>query len=264
MSDTPAQDTVSLDALRRDIDAADEEMHRQLIHRGEVIERLIDAKRLSANGGAAFRPDREAAMMRRIAARHTGSLPLSTVEHIWREIIGTFTQLQAPYRVLAARAADPAMRDLLRYYFGFSSPLVGAASNREAIDTVARTGTDLAVVALDDPLEERWWESLTPSADAPGFGAKVIAYLPFLPLQSGLDLPRAVVIGPKNVEAPDDLHLYAVDLADTGSIDGLGTILARSAAAALIAAPRDPAGFGKTTTLQSHWLGCFAKPTDWT
>ncbi len=264
MSDRPdpnrTQDVVSLDALRREIDAADEEMHRQLIHRGEVIERLIAAKRLAANGGAAFRPDREASMMRRIAERHAGRLPLSTVEHIWREIIGTFTQLQAPYRVLSARADDPRMRDLLRYYFGFSSPLVAVASDRDAVDTVARTGTDLAVIGLDDPLEERWWGGIDLSDAAPAAGAKVIAYLPFLPLSNGLDLPRALVVGPKNVDAPTDFHLYAVDAA---SADSLGRVLGRSSNTALVASPKAPQDLA-TAGNTSRWLGSFAAPTYWT
>src|ERR671926_867882 len=75
--------------------------------------------------GGAFRPAREAEMMRRLAARHKGPLPLDTVESIWRVIISTFTYLQAPYRVHADVAAgDPAMRDAARFHFGFTVPFV--------------------------------------------------------------------------------------------------------------------------------------------
>lgn len=267
------QDATSLDALRRDIDAADAEMHRLLIHRGEVIERLITAKKLGAAKpgvpGSAFRPDREADMMHRIAARHSGQLPLSIVEHIWREIIGTFTQLQAPYSVHAARAAEPRMRDLLRYYFGFSSPLVAAESNRAAVEAVARSGTDLAVVAVDDPLEERWWSGLAASGNAgsnSGPGAKVIAALPFLPPDTRLDLPRALVIGPADVDAPTDLFLYAVASdADASAKPPTGpsdTVLSHGADTTLVASQVTPADFAGSHP-GAQCLGSFAKPPSW-
>jgi len=269
MSDTPPPDASSLDALRREIDAADREIHRLLIHRGEVIEQLIAAKKLSAGGGSAFRPDREASMMRALAERHRGQLPLSAVEHIWREIIGTFTQLQAPFRIVSAKAGDPAMRDLLRYYFGFSAPLAGVDTNRAAVEEVARTGTDLAVVAVDDPLEERWWRGFSLD-DGATKGAKVGAYLPFLPLKPGLDLPKVLVIGPADVSSPDDLHLYAVagepPAAETGPS---GTTLSRDGDLSLVASPLAPAAFvtdfanAAPGVEQPEWLGSFARPLQW-
>jgi len=254
-------DSASLDDLRREIDAADAEMHRLLIHRGQVIEQLIAAKRLGADGkgarGAAFRPDREADMMRRIAGRHSGQLPLSIVEHIWREIIGTFTQLQAPYNVYSAAAAEPRMRDLLRYYFGFSSPLVEAESDSAAVEAAARSGADLAVVAIDRPQSEPWWRKL---AHPDGPGARVIAALPFLPLDERLDLPRALVIGPANVTAPTDLYLYAA--AADAETSGGETVLSRGADGSLIASELDPAEFGKAHPA-AICLGSFARPLNW-
>lgn len=269
-ANSPEQDGASLAALRQEIDTADQEMHRLLMHRSQVIEQLIEAKKLGPRG-AAFRPDREASMMRRFAERHSGRLPLSTVEHIWREIIGTFTQLQAPYRVLSARADDPRMRDLLRYYFGFSSPLEVTATNRDAVATVARTGTDLAVVALDDPLEENpdenWWRALEVPANAgdDGVGAKVIAALPFLPLTGGLDLPPALVIGPQNVDAPTDFHVYAVILGADAPTEGLGRVLSRETGIAVIASPLAPEAFegAAPEEAEPEWLGSFAEPPVW-
>src|SRR5690348_11044046 len=98
MPETGENNPRALTSLRDKIDAIDAEMHRLLIERGTVIDALIAAKG-TVRPGAAFRPGREADMMRRIAARHGGALPLATVEHIWREIITTFTRLQAPFDV---------------------------------------------------------------------------------------------------------------------------------------------------------------------
>ena len=69
--------------LRREIDRIDESMHRLLMERGDIIDRLISVKR-TQDTGSAFRPAREAQMMRRLVERHRGILPLDTAESIWR------------------------------------------------------------------------------------------------------------------------------------------------------------------------------------
>ncbi|PIK70598.1 hypothetical protein CS379_23815, partial [Methylobacterium frigidaeris] len=74
MTSTPPAD---LAALRADIDRIDSAMHDLLMERGRIIDRLIAVKKTSASGSA-FRPGREASMMRAIAERHTGLLPLDT------------------------------------------------------------------------------------------------------------------------------------------------------------------------------------------
>ena len=58
--------------LRRDIDRIDEAMHRLLMERGDIIDRLISVKQTQETGSA-FRPAREADMMRRLVERHTAS-----------------------------------------------------------------------------------------------------------------------------------------------------------------------------------------------
>src|SRR5919107_4456805 len=95
--DAPAP---SLADLRQEIDRIDETMHRLLMERGKIIDRLIAVKKTSESGSA-FRPGREASMMRALAERHEGLLPLDTVESIWRVIIATFTYVQAPYGIHA-------------------------------------------------------------------------------------------------------------------------------------------------------------------
>ena len=62
-----------LAAIRATIDRLDAEMHARLIERGSAIGALIRVKGTS-RPGAAFRPGREADMMRRLVARHEGAL----------------------------------------------------------------------------------------------------------------------------------------------------------------------------------------------
>src|SRR5829696_10341248 len=101
----------SLTELRREIDRIDESMHRLLMERGDIIDRLIAVKG-TQESGSAFRPAREADMMRRLVERHKGILPLDTAESIWRVIIATFTHVQAPFAVHAdLSAGDAHIRD---------------------------------------------------------------------------------------------------------------------------------------------------------
>src|ERR1700682_1017347 len=126
----------SLAELRREIDRIDAAMHALLIERGEITDRRIRAKR-TQESGSAFRPAREADMMRRLVERHRGILPLDTAEGIWRVIIATFTYVQAPFSVHAdLSAGEPAMRDCARFHFGFTVPFMthmGAAGVVAAI-----------------------------------------------------------------------------------------------------------------------------------
>ena len=90
----------SLQELRKEIDAIDAQVHSLLMARGDIIDRLISVKQ-TQEVGSAFRPAREADMMRRLVQRHRGILPLDTVESIWRVIISTFTYVQAPFSIHA-------------------------------------------------------------------------------------------------------------------------------------------------------------------
>ena len=113
----------SLADLRKEIDRIDEAMHKLLIERGDIIDRLISVKRSQDTGTSAFRPAREAEMMRRLVKRHKGILPLDTVESIWRVIISTFTYVQAPFSIHAdLSAGDALIRDSARFHFGFTVP----------------------------------------------------------------------------------------------------------------------------------------------
>jgi len=164
----------SLDELRKEIDAIDEQMHLLLMQRGDIIDRLIQAKQTQETGSA-FRPAREASMMRRLVQRHRGILPLDTVESIWRVIISTFTYVQAPFAVHAdISVGESAMRDSARFHFGFTVPYASHFSASAAVEAVARSRGDLALVSATSG-RNPWWIALE------GKGApKIIARLPFV------------------------------------------------------------------------------------
>jgi chorismate mutase len=176
MPKPPRPNEPSLTDLRRDIDRIDAAMHELLIERGEIIDRLIAVKK-TQESGAAFRPAREAEMMRRLVERHHGNLPLDTAEGIWRVIIATFTYVQAPFSLHAdLSAGDALMRDSARFHFGFTVPFVPHMGAASVVETVSRSKGDLGLVpAFAIAGAGPWWAALEFDA-AP----KIIARLPFV------------------------------------------------------------------------------------
>lgn len=171
---TPPPAPPSLDTLRKEIDAIDAQVHGLLMQRGDIIDRLIAVKQ-TQEVGSAFRPAREADMMRRLVQRHRGILPIDTVESIWRVIIATFTYVQAPFSVHADLSlGEPAMRDSARFHFGFTVPYVAHFSAVAAVEAVARSKGDLALVSATSG-RAPWWIEL----EAHG-APKIIARLPFI------------------------------------------------------------------------------------
>ncbi|WP_395697302.1 chorismate mutase [Methylocella sp.] len=222
--------------LRVEIDCIDSQMHRLLIARGEIIDRLIEAKARqtgAVEGASAFRPGREADMMRALVSRHTGHLPLDTVESIWRIIISTFTYVQSPYAVHAdVSAGDAQMRDCCRFHFGFTVPYVPETDAAAVIAAVAASRGDLGLIPVG--ARDGGWRALRAS-DAP----KIIARLPFVERPDHpAGLPLFVVARPLKEAAVRDSVVYDVDCAGAEAPDAAR---AKAAGAEILARGEDGA-----------------------
>lgn len=193
--------------LRVDIDRIDASMHELLMERGRIIDRLIAIK-ARQGGGSAFRPAREAAMMRALVERHRGLLPLDTVEGIWRIIISTFTFVQANYSVhVDMSRGDSPMRDSARFHFGFTVPCIAHHSAGGVIEAVARGSGDLGMFALDGGVGA-WWNRLCPA-----FAPKIIARLPLVERPDHpAGMPVFVIAKPLAEGAARDIVIESVSL----------------------------------------------------
>src|SRR5437764_1157346 len=239
MAKLSVSDTSSLAELRQEIDRLDEAMHGLLMQRGQIIDRLINAKQQTDESGSAFRPAREADMMRRLVERHKGILPLDTAESILRVIIATFTHVQAPFSVHAdLSAGDAMMRDSARFHFGFTVPFVAHVGAAAVVAAVSESKGDLGLVPASAAAGgSAWWNALEFDA-AP----KIIARLPFL---ERADHPAALPVFVVSRAAPDamvtEVEMWSVRVA------GWSTKAAKALAALadVIAAP-DTAFDGST------------------
>src|SRR5437660_10568873 len=138
---------------------------------------MLIATKMTAESGSAFRPAREADVMRRLVERHKVILPLDTVESIWRVIIATFTYVQAPFSLHAdLSAGDAGMRDSARFHFGFTVPFVPHMGAASVVAAVSDSKGDLGLVpAFSMAGAGAWWSALEFDS-AP----KIIARLPFV------------------------------------------------------------------------------------
>ncbi len=199
----------SLADLRREIDRIDTAMHDLLMERGTIIDTLIEVKK-TIDSGSAFRPGREASMMRALAERHHGLLPFDTVESIWRVIISTFTYVQAPYAVHAdVSIGDAPLRDTARFHFGFTVPYHTHATAKAVIDAVTKAAGDLGMFAASTPaIDGPWWNGLI------GEGTpKIIARLPFVErVDHPVGLPVFVISKPLADAAIRDRVVYAAQV----------------------------------------------------
>jgi chorismate mutase len=227
MAERPTSEIASLADLRSEIDRIDEAMHALLIERGEIIDRLIAAKRTSETGSA-FRPAREAAMMRRLVERHRGILPLDTAESIWRVIIATFTYVQAPFSVhVDLSAGEPAMRDSARFHFGFTVPLVGHMGASGVVAAVEASNGDLGVVPAGTTVGSgAWWAALE-EATSP----KIIARLPFIERSDHpAGLPVFAIARPHPDAIVAEVEVWSIRVSGWGpktarALSGLGDIV---------------------------------------
>ncbi|MFC3690979.1 chorismate mutase [Chenggangzhangella methanolivorans] len=245
----------TLSEIRREIDRIDEAMHLLLMERGAVIDRLIEIKRTAATGSA-FRPQREADMMRRLAARHQGRLPLATAEHLWRTIIATFTHVQSPFTVHVEQGSDAlGMHDLARFHLGFDVPLVGHGTPQRVIQAVAGSTGDLGLVRISAEPGSAWWEALGGEG-----GPQVMARLPFLARGSHpAPAPALVVARPLGEAAASETTVWAIEHeSETAPDDGAETLASVKRNGRLL---RLAAAHGETPPAEhARRLGGYASP----
>lgn len=192
MPDTspPAPAEADIAALRAEIDTLDDAIHDLLMKRSAVVARLAGSRAKGA--GTPLRPGREAAVLRRLLARHAGALHRERVVRIWREIFMASTAIQGGFSA-AVFAPDPQSGHarLAREHFGPISAIRVHPTPARALAAVSDGEASVAV--LPAPTEEStgpqtaWWARL----EVPRL--QVVARLPFVADGGG---PAALVVAP--------------------------------------------------------------------
>lgn len=169
----PKPNPDTLEALRAEINNLDDAMHDLLMRRAEVVHRLSASQAKPA--GTVLRPGREAAILRRLLARHSGPLPRPALVRLWRELFASSIAQQGNFSV--ALPADPALARLAAEHFGVTTPQRQHPSLGAALAALAHRDASIAVLPWpreSDNAAEEWWTRFD------GAHLSVIARLPFV------------------------------------------------------------------------------------
>lgn len=168
---------LSLAQLRAELDRVDDAIHDLLMQRAEVVDRVAQ---LAAQGKVAFRPGREADIVRRLLGRHAGALPRRALSRLWRELFAATTSMQGPF-VIAVCEPEPGAGfvALAREHFGALTPLRSHGSPARALADVSAGTATAAVLPLpqeEDPQAAAWWTTLLHQEEP---RVHIVARLPF-------------------------------------------------------------------------------------
>ena len=242
-----------LETLRSEIDRLDTELLNILEQRIEIVKDIAAAK--EDDGAAlAFRPGREANVMRRILERHSSDLPDVVVANIWREIIAAVCRMQKPMSVsITAPEKSVGYWDLARSHFGGATPMTLHKSPTVVLREVSADPSKLGVMPWMNIERDTWWEHLAQGGDTV---PKVLAALPFVQNSSGSfeDL-NALVIGQAEPEASgNDISLFVVMTENEVSRARLNEYLEKSGLNGHCVDSRSPA------VEEGDWLHLFQVP----
>jgi chorismate mutase len=224
-----AERAASLADVRVEIDAVDDNIHTLLMRRAELVQQVVATKRLPDGSlpKGAYRPAREASIIRRLHGRNRGPLPFGMVFSFWRQMIGAFTAMQTPVTVsVQAQAGQDDRSDLIgltREHFGAGAAITG----RESFGRVARdmeqdkSTIGVASARFEGEREGAWWTAcMSQNESTP----HVIAALPFYGAEiAGYCLSRA----PLEASESDET-LLAVQFDTMMSRSGIASALSKA------------------------------------
>jgi chorismate mutase len=227
----PAQDDWpgGLAALRGELDQLDDALHDLLMQRARVVEQVARSGKPSA-----YRPGREASIIRRLLRRHTGALPPQTLVRVWRELLAGTTAMQGPFSVAVFEPdGGAAFTQTAREHFGVLTPLHVHRSAAQTMAEVSRRTASVAVLPLpsDTDASPAWWTALLPQE---GTRTCVIGRLPFwAPRPPGTPTAEALVVAATEPDpSGHDRSLLGLELDPDVSRARLGSALAAAGIAA--------------------------------
>ncbi len=141
--------------MRVELDRIDNTVHDLLMKRAEIVEYVARSGK-----PAAFRPGREASIIRRLLGRHRGALPPVAVVRIWRELLAGTTSMPGGFSLAVCDADHGApLTQLAREHFGALTPLRAYGSAGQALVDVSQGVASVAVLPYPSDIEN-WWIAL--------------------------------------------------------------------------------------------------------
>jgi chorismate mutase/prephenate dehydratase len=197
--EAPAEDgwrRGGLPALRAELDRIDNTVHDLLMQRARIVEYVARSGK-----PAAFRPGREASILRRLVGRHQGALPPVSVVRIWRELLAGTTSMQGGFSLAVYDGDQGApLTQLAREHFGALTPLRQYRSPGQALVDVSQGAASVAVLPF--PSEgDTWWVALLHHEPR----LHIIGRLPFwAPRPDGAPMAQGLVVACTPADPSED------------------------------------------------------------
>ena len=189
-----AQDPAQrLAEARAALNSIDDQIHALLMERAAIVK-----ERVGTSGKTSpLRPGRQAAVIRRLLANHSGYLPAKNLVCLWLELMAGGTAIQHELVIAVCEAdAQFGITQVTREYFGSLVRVRSHQSPAQALSEVANGRADIAVLPFpveDGRPHETWWATLLPR-DNPR--THIIARLPFWRARTeGTSNAKALVLG---------------------------------------------------------------------
>jgi len=142
-----------LDQLRKGIDSLDEEIQKLLNKRAESAQLVAEAKRSEGDDTDFYRPEREAAVLRRVRERNQGPLSDEEVVRLFREIMSACLALEKPLTIAYLGPEGTYSQAATLKHFGHSVKLKPLAAIDEIFREVEAGSADYGVVPVENSSE---------------------------------------------------------------------------------------------------------------
>ncbi len=214
----------NLEDLRSEIDQIDDALHDLLMRRAELSRAIAKVKQDGGMGLApAFRPAREAAILRRLVSRHGGDMPPRVLARIWREIIAASLRAQTSFQLhIFAADHQPQLIDLAHAHFGSFTPIRIHSRPSLVVHACAEEPDSIGVLPLPESEEAAaaWWAQLAPAGEK---GPRFVAKLPFIAANG--EFAAFAIAGIEQEPSGDDTTILLLEIAPSVSRMKLKSLL---------------------------------------
>src|SRR5919205_671793 len=138
-----------VEKLRRDIDAVDDELLKLINQRARLASRIGALKA----GAPAYRPEREAEILRRMAQANPGPLARERVTGVFREVISACRGLEEAIRVTYLGPEGTFSEQAVRQHFGRAVEALAVPSVDEAFRRCESRAVQFTVVPVENSTE---------------------------------------------------------------------------------------------------------------